>query len=141
VFWTGADDQEVSSIISDDGPRAGGFGPDTPAFRGIAYMLVDTLPLWLYGNRIPNVNVILGKGEGAGITAEYPYTQFERLTGDGETLPIHDYVIDPARGYIYAEWDDRVAKYDYIDGVVLWDQKITSIWPGIEWEITTLIGR
>jgi len=53
---------------------------DTPAFRGLAYLVFDNLPLQNYGNRIPNVRVELVRADLYYTSEPYPIHVLEELT-------------------------------------------------------------
>jgi hypothetical protein len=53
---------------------------DTPAFRGLAYLVFDNLPLQNYGNRIPNVRVELVRADMYYTSEPYPIHVLESLT-------------------------------------------------------------
>jgi len=53
---------------------------DTPAFRGLAYLVFDNLPLQNYGNRIPNVRVELVRADLYYTSEPYPIHVLESLT-------------------------------------------------------------
>lgn len=53
-FYSGNENQQADSIIAAEE------GPDnTPAFRGLSYLVFDSLPLSDYDNRLPNIEVLL----------------------------------------------------------------------------------
>lgn len=72
-FYEGTETQDVDPIIEAD------IGTDnTPAYRGLCYVVFDNLPLGDYGNRLPNLNFVVTF---AG-TDDYTLSQSTQTIGD-----------------------------------------------------------
>ncbi|MCG8492851.1 MAG: phage tail protein [Sneathiellales bacterium] len=99
-FYSGGEEQQADSIIAaEEGEE------NTPAFRGLAYLVFETLPLADYGNRLPNIEVLLTR-EGV---ANYP-----QKTGESCTIDASNIAYDPLRQKIYT--------YEVTGGVDLMQQ-------------------
>lgn len=57
-FYTGTEDQQPDPLIVKNVDKAHGAN-STPAFRGLAYIVFDDIPLKDLGNHIPNISVLL----------------------------------------------------------------------------------
>ncbi len=101
-FYTGAADQQPDSIMEAE-EGAG----QVPAYRGLCYLVFDDLPLASYGNRLPNIEVLVST---AGL-ASYPAIAGTETTGDAGSL-----AYDPVRGQLFtyevAGGTDRVRKFN-----------------------------
>jgi len=99
-FYAGDEDQQADSIIAaEEGIE------NTPAFRGLSYLVFDSLPLADYGNRLPNIEVLLTL-EGV---EHYP-----QQAGDSCTIDASNIAYDPQRQKIYS--------YEVTGGVDLMQQ-------------------
>ncbi len=87
-FYNGSEDQLADSIIL----AVEGKG-QAPAYRGLSYLVFDTLPISEYGNRIPNIEVLLSM-EGV---PHYPQT-----TGQDIALSPSSLWYDEEKGALYS---------------------------------------
>ncbi|MDF2367503.1 phage tail protein, partial [Sneathiella sp.] len=94
-FYTGDEDQLPDSII-----EAAEGADNVPAYRGLCYLVFDDLPLGAYGNRIPNIEVLVTTD---GIGA-YPLTD-SAIT----SVNAGSFAYDASRGLIYS--------YEVVGGV------------------------
>ena len=79
TVYQGTEDQSADPLIQADKGAA-----NTPAFRGLAYIVFDDLQLEKYGNRIPNVTCEVVTAGGSSVTAEVLHTT-EDLTQHSDT--------------------------------------------------------
>lgn len=103
-FYTGTKTQMPDPLIE----SVKGVG-NTPAYRGLSYLVFEDFPLADYGNRIPSISAkisYLG-------TETYPktYTSWETTSGL--------IVKDPLRPFIYSIGGNKVSKIDSITGDVV----------------------
>lgn len=109
-FYNGAEDQMPDSLMIAD--RGEG---NTPAFRGLAYIMFDDMPLADFGNRIPQFAVEVFVGVGTSSALANP------ITIDG-TTPIEDDFVaresyaDWDRGYIYNHYPDELRRVSISSG-------------------------
>jgi hypothetical protein len=99
-FYMGTEDQLPNSTILADKGEA-----NTPAYRGLAYIVFDDLPLDNYSNRIPQITAEVYKdGVGAG------FGPFKSMTVQGQVLGSNtafanyqnnQLFVDMTRGYYY----------------------------------------
>ncbi|MEX1034649.1 MAG: phage tail protein [Sneathiella sp.] len=94
-FYRGDEDQLPDSIIE----AAEGEG-NTPAYRGLCYLVFDDLPLGPYGNRIPNIELLVTT-DGLGA---YPLTD-----SDISAVTATSFAYDAERGLAYS--------YEVVGGV------------------------
>jgi hypothetical protein len=123
-LYPGTETQNPSALIQADK------GADTPAFRGLAYLLFDLLPLLQYGNRIPNTIIIVATSA----LKIYPFTQFTRELDNPnpQTAGYQQMLIDHKRGYVYA-WNEAyqsLEKFDYIRGTRVYTKTLTNAFLG-----------
>lgn len=93
-IYTGTETQEADPFIQADQGIT-----NTPAFRGNCYIVFNKLPLADFGNRIPNIEVLLnGEGE------DYNFEYFKPEDDTGETTILTEYYEDtwtPTFDYLY----------------------------------------
>ncbi|AXQ69195.1 tail protein [Caulobacter phage CcrBL9] len=96
-FYLGSEDQNPNSTIEADL----GVG-NTPAFRGLAYMVIEDMPLEDFGNHIPQITAEVYNMEKFFDTPQVPVTTYVE---DGTPRPLHYYgnalTVDVTRGYFY----------------------------------------
>ena len=106
-LYTGSETQLPDPLIQADKTAA-----LTPAFRGLAYIMFDTLQLADYGNRIPNITVEMSfkppPTPSRAVVLGNPLTVAEGgLTDVFSTEPYGTtFAIDYTRGYVYTSSND-----------------------------------
>jgi Putative phage tail protein len=86
-YYSGSETQQADGLIESvlgDG--------NTPAYRGICYVVFDSLPLAPYGNRLPNIEVVLTH---KGVPV------FPQKAGQSLLSSPQQYAVDDNRGVIY----------------------------------------
>lgn len=120
-FYPGDAEQLPDSIMEADL----GVG-HVPAYRGLSYMVFDQLPLASYGNRIPNIEVLL-------TTDGVSY--FPKIVGDSIDVEASSMAYDALRGHLYTYEDigstDKVRKFDLATLSLLNDAEIGTEIPVI----------
>lgn len=105
-FYGGTEDQLPDSII-----EATEGADNVPAYRGLCYLVFDDLPLGPFGNRIPNIEVLV-TAEGLGA---HPLTDSEIAAVSASSL-----AYDPIRGLAFSyEVSGGVDLVRKIDAVTL----------------------
>ena len=96
-FYSGSEDQLVDSIIEADK------GADTPAHRGLCYIVFDDMQLLEYGNRIPSLHaeIAFSKAPSYPLLAGDPITQ-----GEGGIFESDDITLG-ADGHTTVNWKTR----------------------------------
>ncbi len=101
-FYSGSVEQLPDSVME----AVEGAGR-VPAYRGLCYVVFDELPLQAYGNRLPNIEVLVST---AGLNT-YPETSGTVTTGSPGSI-----AYDPVRGQVFtyevAGSPDRVRKFN-----------------------------
>jgi hypothetical protein len=124
TLFPGSEDQNPSAVIAEDK------GADTPAFRGLCYVVVDRIPLADYGNRIPNFSII--------VISTTPYTlggtAFQPLSNDFTAIDVNtngtftQWVVDPTGGFAYGFsqvfGQTYITKIDYIASTVVYSKEL-----------------
>ncbi|WP_169545019.1 phage tail protein [Sneathiella aquimaris] len=102
-FYKGSEDQIPDGIIVSEEGIA-----NTPAYRGVAYLVFDSLPLEAYGNRIPNIEVLMSM-EGV---HHFPLEEGAVVSIDASSLSY-----DPIRETVYTyEVTGGVDRFRKIEG-------------------------
>ena len=112
-FYSGDETQLPDSlIVADKGADA------TPAYRGLCYMVFDSLPLANYGNRLPNITVELAVDE----EVAHAYSDATFIpSGTTHIYSGSDFTFDPLRRRLYA-WgydDDGYVRLVMLDAKTL----------------------
>ncbi|MBL4907868.1 MAG: phage tail protein, partial [Sneathiella sp.] len=94
-FYNGDETQLSDSIMEAEE----GVG-QVPAYRGLSYLVFDSLPLADYGNRIPNIEVLL---------TTQGVRHYPQITGIDGDMDASSVAYDPLRGHVYT--------YEVIGGV------------------------
>lgn len=103
TVYKGTEDQMPDPIIAlDKGENS------TPAFRGLSYIVFDTLQLADYGNRIPNitVEVTFNKAVSRVFTPGVPWTG-----GQSSSFQVGQIAVDFDRGYVFARTTSPTAGF------------------------------
>lgn len=118
-FYSGDEDQLPDSIMASE------LGADTvPGYRGLSYLVFDSLPLGNYGNRIPNIEVLISQ---SGV-AHYP-----QQTGSDGYYDASSVAYDCYRGHFYSYevtgGVDKIRKIDLANLSVETEANIGSDFP------------
>jgi hypothetical protein len=121
-FHLGTDDQAPDPVIE----MHEGAG-NAPAYRGLAYMTFDELPLEDLGNRIPNITAeILADAE-----TTHP-TQHVDLGGQGiSSYGKAGWRLDPERPWIYNLFGGQLLKINRVSGEVVYQEPVDDAHAGI----------
>lgn len=111
-FYRGDEDQMPDSALIDD------LGEDqTPAFRGLSYLVFDNIPIADFGNRIPQITCEVYVGAADVSVLGTPFTE-----GDGKPLDAGfaqgEVAADWDRGYLYVRESDRIRRIGLKTAVV-----------------------
>lgn len=108
-FYPGSETQEPDSIILDDKGIT-----NTPAFRGLCYIVFNRLPLADFGNRIPNITVELT------FNADDQRNEQDvtLLSGGPTSISGSNVFPDIRRGYYYAQQSSITVGENYIRRIV-----------------------
>lgn len=112
-FYTGEEDQVPdSAIIADKGEE------NTPAYRGLAYIVFDDFSLTDFGNRVPQITAEVYLGE-----TEESVQIVDFKQADGSTALATDY----ASGEACFDWDRNYAHIRYADTITQIDLKTSKV--------------
>ena len=93
---------------------------NVPAYRGLAYLTFDELPLRDFGNRIPNITA-----EVVGAAPIVHPNQHLDVFGQGvEDYGKAGWILDPGRPYIYNLWSAWLLKIDRVSGQVIFRERV-----------------
>lgn len=96
-FYAGTESQMPDSVMT------AALGNDAvPAYRGLSYLVFDDLPLAAFGNRLPNIEVL--------VTTQ-PASVYPLTSSDLPSLDAGSLAYDAARGFVYS--------YEVVGGVDL----------------------
>lgn len=108
-FYPGDETQEPDSLIVDDKGIV-----NTPAFRGLCYIVFNRLPLIDFSNRIPNITVELTFNR----DDQRNEQEVTLLTGGPTSISGSNIFPDIKRGYYYAQQSSIVVGENYIRRIV-----------------------
>jgi hypothetical protein len=95
---------------------------NVPAYRGLAYITFDELPLKDFGNRIPNITAEIV----ATATTVHPSQQLDLLSQGVDNWGRNGWLLDPERPYIYNVWGGWLLKVNRVSGQVVYRVDIAS---------------
>jgi hypothetical protein len=102
-FYLGDEDQlPDSAIVADKGAA------NTPAFRGLAYMIFDDMPLQDFGNRIPQVTVEVYVGDQTNVVGVSPLHADDGTSALPTGFVTTEAAFDFERDFAYLRYDQSV---------------------------------
>lgn len=104
-FYLGDEDQVPdSAIIADKGEE------NTPAYRGLAYILFDDVALTDFGNRIPQITAEVYIGETTQVVEVSPFVQNDGITPLATDYAPGEAAFDFDRNYAHLRYGDEITQ-------------------------------
>ncbi|UTC29067.1 putative tail protein [Brevundimonas phage vB_BpoS-Marchewka] len=110
-FYRGDEDQLPDSAIETNLGEG-----NAPAFRGLAYILFDDMPLEDFGNRIPQITAEVMVGEQTTTVVVTPLTEQDGVTDLDRERDQGEAVFDFPRAIFYLRYDDAIKSVSLRDG-------------------------
>jgi len=102
---------------------------NAPAYRGLAYVTFDELPLKDFGNRIPNITAEIV----ASATTTHPSQNLSLSSQGVESWAKAGWLLDQGRPYIYNVHGSRLTKINRVTGQVVFSIVVSEIPEIVQW--------
>jgi len=106
-FYYGTEAQDVDPLIESEE----GVG-NTPAYKGLTYLVFEDMPLEDFGNRIPSITAEIAFNG----SDSYPKTNVTPAEANSNFPNQDSFVADPARPYLWLVYRDNLAKINRYSG-------------------------
>lgn len=128
-IYLGTESQDVDPLIE----SIKGVG-NTPAYKGLVYVVFEDMPLADYGNRIPSITAEISFNG----TDAYPVGDVTPSNA-AELFPFHDLTFDRTRPFFLTADDYKIAKVNYRTGETISAGNLPAQTAGKQWSTQSAI--